>query len=99
MITTKITTVPNYVIEFTEEQLNDIGLKPNDKLSISVENGAIVLQKFTTVELEIDKFSREDLENLIKISIEEDISVNEVISNLLKQFIAEQKQNGSNNFI
>ena len=47
------------------------------------DDGSIELKKYATLELELDNFTREDLEMLIKASCEKDISVNEVIEEVL----------------
>jgi hypothetical protein len=77
-------------VQFTEEELQQLNIKAGDKFSCSIENDSVVLKKFETIELDMSEWSRDILEMIISKSIEEDISVNEVISNTLESFI-EQK--------
>jgi hypothetical protein len=74
-------------IQFTEDELLELNIKAGDKFSCSIEDGSVVLKKFETIELDMSEWSRESLEVLISKSVEEDISINEVISNILEQML------------
>jgi hypothetical protein len=74
-------------IQFTEDELIELDIKAGDKFSCSMENNSVVLKKFETIELDMSEWSRDILEMLISKSIEEDISINEVISNILEQML------------
>ncbi len=74
-------------IQFTEDELLELDIKAGDKFSCSMENDSVVLKKFETIELDMSEWSRDILEMIISKSIEEDISVNEVISNILEQML------------
>ena len=77
-------------VQFTDEELLELNIKAGDKFSCSIENDSVVLKKFETIEIDMSEWSRDILEMIISKSTEEDISVNEVISNILESFI-EQK--------
>jgi len=83
-------------VQFTEEELEQLGIKAGDKFSCSIENNSVVLKKFETVDIDLSEWSRDILEMLISKSIEEDISINEVISNILEQMLPslEEMANG-----
>ena len=83
-------------VQFTEEELQQLGIKAGDKFSCSIENDSVVLKKFETIDIDISEFSRDILEMLISESVEKDISVNEVISNILERMLPslEEMANG-----
>lgn len=73
-------------IQFTEDELLELNIAPNDKFTMEpLEDGSIKLTKFATLELDLEEFPIEVLHNLIRVSCEEDISVNEVINNSLRR--------------
>lgn len=80
-------------ITFTDEELHRLGIKKGDKFSFKEDKDGFILQKFQTVEIDLNELSRETLEMMIKMSCEEDISINEVVSNILEKFIEENKNN------
>jgi hypothetical protein len=87
----KLEPTNDVMMTFTKEQMDELGMKAGDKFSIDVQDGRIVMIPYTTVELETDDFSRGVLEVLIRESCEKDISVNDVISDILIQAIEEMK--------
>jgi hypothetical protein len=74
-------------IEFTPEELESLNVKEGDKLSWKIQDDGILLEKMSSMEIEISQFSREVLEFLVTKSIEEDIGVNDVIVNCIKSFL------------
>ena len=76
------------LVTFTEEELEILGLEQGDKLSVyPQEDGSILLEKYVTMELETDEWPRHMLEYLIKASCEKDVSVNEIINDVLTEFL------------
>ena len=73
-------------IQFTEDELSELNIMSGDKFDIKLQDdGSIKLEKYVKIELDMQEWPREVLEMIIKESCEEDISVNEVISNLLRE--------------
>jgi hypothetical protein len=73
-------------IQFTEEELDKLDIKNGDKFDIKLqEDGSVKLEKYAKLELDINEWPVELLHFFIKESCEKDISVNEVISNLLRE--------------
>ena len=73
-------------IQFTEEELSSIGAGPGTKFEAKVhDDGSIELRPYVKVELDMEEWSREVLEMIVKESCEQDISANDVINNLLKE--------------
>ena len=80
-----------YFIQFTDEELKELKLEKGQKYTCEVEDGAIKMVPYAKVELEISEWPREILEYLIKLSCEQDVSVNEVINDALKEVIKNGK--------
>lgn len=76
-----------HYIEFTDEELQALNMEKGQKFSCKIEDGALKLEPFVKVELEIGNWDREVLLMLIEESCERDVSVNEVISDLLEKVI------------
>jgi hypothetical protein len=73
-------------IQFTEEELSSIGAGPGTKFSVKHhEDGSIELRPYVKMEIDISEWPRELLEMIISDSCEQDISVNDVVANLLKK--------------
>lgn len=80
-------------IQFSDEELQELGWKENQKLSIELTDGGIILKPFVKVDIDMSNWSREILEYIILESCEKDISVNEVISNTIEQTLKYEKEN------
>lgn len=79
----------DYYIDFTDEELQALNMEKGQKFTCDIEDGALKLTPFAKVELEMGDWSREVLEFIIQESCEKDISVNDVICNLLEEVIKE----------
>ena len=87
-MTTKKTLLPtnDLYIQFTEEELSSIGAGPGTKFEAKLyDDGSIELRPYAKLEVDLEDWPREILEMIIKDSCEQDISANDVISNLLKE--------------
>jgi hypothetical protein len=80
-----------HYIEFTDEELQAFNMEKGQKFSCKIEEGSLILEPFVKVELEIGNWDREVLLMLIEESCERDVSVNEVISDLLEKAIEDGK--------
>ncbi len=85
MITKNLQKTEEYFIQFTDEELKQLNLQQGDKLTCEIEDGSVLLKKFATLEIDISEYSREVLEMLISESVEKDVSVNEVINDILRE--------------
>lgn len=77
----------DYYIDFTDEELSALKMEKGQKYTCEIENGALKLVPFEKVELEIGSWDRSILEMLIQESCDQDVSVNEVISDILEEMI------------
>jgi hypothetical protein len=91
MINKKIQTTGEMCVKFTEDELAQLNIKQGDKFSIKETDGGILLEKFATVDIDLSELERELLEFLIQESCDKDISINEVISNLLEKGLDQYK--------
>lgn len=85
MITKTIQQSTDLFVQFTEDELLALNIKPGDKFSAMIDNDSVLLKKFASIDIDLGDMSREVLEFLIKTSAEQDISINEVISNVLDE--------------
>jgi len=78
-------------IQFSEEEMQELGWEEGQKLSFKFneETKAITLEPFVKMELDISEWNREFLEFLVGESCERDISVNEVINEVLREKLKE----------
>jgi hypothetical protein len=76
-------------IQFSEEEMQELGWKEGQKLSFKFdeETKSITLQPYVKMEIEISEWPREILEFLVGESCDRDISVNEIINETLLNFI------------
>jgi hypothetical protein len=97
MITNKILQPTNDAyIQFTEEELQEIGAGAGTKFSVKhYDDGSIELRPYVKVEIDIEDWSREVLELLIAESVERDLSVNDVITDLLKESLVRYDQHAT----
>lgn len=74
-------------VKFTEEEMERLGISPGDKFSFHEDGQDIILKKYATMEFDLSECSREVLEMLITESVNKDVSVNDVISDVLEKII------------
>lgn len=79
-------------IQFSEEEIAELGWKGKQKLSIDVlENGSLTLKPFVDMEVEMSEWPRELLEYLVSESCDRDESVNDIINEILLESIASEQ--------
>jgi hypothetical protein len=71
--------------------LSLLKLKPNWNYSITEENGKILLTPYSTVEIDLGQFDKKLLIWLINKSLEEDVSMNEVFSEIIEWSLSNLK--------
>jgi len=83
-----------YYIKFTDEELAELNIEYGDKFSIhSNEDGSILLKKYAKIDIDLSEFSRDTLEFLIQESCNKDVSINEVIEEVIDKSIKNFEQN------
>jgi hypothetical protein len=87
MIKKTIEPTGDVCVKFTQDELAELNINEGDKFSIKECDNGILLQKFEKLELDISEWDRSILEMLISDSCERDISVNDLISEIISKFI------------
>lgn len=78
-----------YGIQFTDEELVQLGMEKNQKFTVEIDsNNTIKLMPFVKVDINLDEFSRDVLEMLVKESSDKDVSVNQIVSDIIESYIA-----------
>lgn len=91
MIEKTIEPTGDVCVKFTEDELAQLNIKQGDKFSIRETDEGILLEKFAIVDIDLSECSREILEFLIQDSCDKDVSVNEVISEVLEKGLEQYK--------
>jgi hypothetical protein len=76
-------------IQFTPEELSQFNIKPGDKFSWEILDDSILLKKYSTIDVDISEWSKDVLEMLVVESVERDISVNDVIVEILEKKLSD----------
>ena len=74
-------------IDFSEEEIQELGWKDNQKLSIDLEGESIVIKPWVSVEIDTSNWPKEIFEMLVQISLEQDKTVNEIIVDLITKAV------------
>lgn len=90
-ITKKVQRSEELFIQFTPEELQQLNIKEGDKFSWKIEDEGLLLQKYGSIDIDLADFSRETLEMLVTLSIEKDITVSEVIEEIIRNVVEEDK--------
>ena len=77
-------------IQFTDEEIIELGLKQGDTFTVIPEGDGFLFKKNEKFELDLAEWPREILEMLIKESCENNITVNEVINSAVETFLNEE---------
>jgi hypothetical protein len=78
------------MISFTDEELAELNIKGGDKFDVKPQmDGSIKLEKYVDLELDMTDWPVEVLQMIIKKSCEQDITVNEVLIEILEQAVNE----------
>lgn len=87
MITKTILSKTDYYIQFSEEELQELHIKPGDKFTWEIKDGGVLLTKHIPLELDLEDFHKETLIFLIQESCRKDSSVNDVIAEILEEVL------------
>jgi len=90
-ITKTVESTGDLCIKFTDDEMASLGIKPGDKFSYHPEGDGFILKKYTTLDIELNELSREVLEMLVRLSCEKDVSVNEVIEEIVEKFVEDHE--------
>lgn len=75
-------------IQFSEEEMAELNMQPNQKFTVEINDDKTVsLIPFAKIDVDLSEFPRSILEFIIQESAEKDISVNQVISDVLENYL------------
>lgn len=77
-----------YFIQFTDEEMNELGFKPNTKFTVELDkkNNGLILTPHEEIEIDLDEFSKEDLINIIVAANKKDMTFEDFLVDSLTQF-------------
>lgn len=80
-----------YFIQFTDEEMNELGFKPNTKFTIKVndDNQSLTLTPHEEIEIDLNEFSKEDLINIIVAANKLDMTFEDFVVDTLTKFCEE----------
>jgi hypothetical protein len=71
-------------IQFTDEELKELGLEKDTKFTVEEVDGSIKLTPYKTIEFDLSELDRDILEFLVKRSCETHMPVEDIINDILK---------------
>lgn len=72
-------------IEFSEDEIAELGWEQNQKLSITADkDGVITIKPWVKIDIDMTGWPKEIFELLVEKSLEEDKTVNQVIVDLIE---------------
>jgi len=77
-----------YFIEFTDEEMDQLGFKPNTRFTIelSEDKSGLKLTPHEEIEIDLDEFSKEDLINIIVAANKADMTFEDFVVDSLTKF-------------
>lgn len=81
-------------IQFSEEEMLELGWEEGQKLSFKFDEDtkSITLEPFVKMELDMSDWPKELFEFLVSESCEKDVSVNEIINDVLTNILKEENE-------
>ena len=94
MITKTLQKKEDFFIQFTDEEMEELGMKKNSKFTVKMcDNGkSFMLIPFEEIQLDLSEYSKEDLINLIYSSNAKDQTVEEFIVDTLEEFVKQYEE-------
>jgi len=86
-----IKTVEYAAIEFTDEEIEALGLKKDWNYSITEDGGKIIMTPYASVEIDFGEYSKKELVYIIEKSVKNDQTISETIENILREVISENE--------
>ena len=82
-----------YFIQFTDEEMDQLGFKPNTKFTIELneDKSGLILTPHEEVEIDLEEFSKEELINIIVAANEKDMTFEYFLVDSLTKFCEAHK--------
>lgn len=77
-----------YFIQFTDEEMNELGFKPNTKFTVELleDKSGLVLTPHEEIEIDLNEFSKEELINIIHAANQKDMTFEDFLVDALTKF-------------
>ena len=77
-----------YYIQFTDEEMEQLKIKPNTKFSFKInDDDSVSMVPYETIQLDLSEFPKEMLIKIICASNEANMTVEDFISSVLEQYL------------
>ena len=82
-------------IQFSEEEMGELGIKAGDKFEVEIGGeGEVILKKMVSLDIDLSEFDKETLVFLIQESIRTQEPVDDVVRKTLEDFLRTHKESG-----
>ena len=77
-----------YFIQFTDEEMNELGFKPNTKFTVELteDKNGLILTPHEEIEIDLNEFSKEELINIIHAANQQDMTFEDFLVDTLTKF-------------
>ena len=77
-----------YFIQFTDEEMDQLGFKPNTKFTVELneDKNGLILTPHEEVEIDLNEFSKEELISIITAANEKDMTFEDFLVDTLTKF-------------
>lgn len=77
-----------YFIQFTDEEMQKLGFKPNTKFTVELleDKSGLVLTPHEEIEIDLNEFSKEELINIIHAANQQDMTFEDFLVDTLTKF-------------
>lgn len=82
-----------YFIQFTDEEIEQLGFKPNTKFTVELaeDKSGLILTPHEEIEIDLNEFSKEQLIDIIVAANEKDMSFEDFLVDTLTKFCEAHK--------
>jgi hypothetical protein len=82
-----------YFIQFTDEEMDQLGFKPNTKFTIELDkkNNGLILTPHEEIEIDLEEFSKEELINIIVAANQKNMTFEDFLVESLTEFCEAHK--------
>lgn len=77
-----------YFIQFTDEEMNELGFKPNTRFTVELneDKNGLTLTPHEEIDIDLNEFSKEELINIIYAANQQDMTFEDFLVDSLTKF-------------
>ena len=77
-----------YYIQFTDDEMEQLKIKPNTKFSFKInDDDSVMMVPYETIELDLKEFSKDELIKIIYAANEADMTIEDFIVSVLEKYL------------